>query len=71
MLKELDGALYLFAAAMRDGSTRATFSLSGIADAAEAAVYSEGRTLPVRNGVFADEFGPYDVRIYRVLPVGR
>jgi hypothetical protein len=68
MLKEWGGALYLFAAAMRDGSARATFSLTGMAGPAEASAYGEQRTLPLRGGTVEDDFGPYDVRIYRILP---
>jgi hypothetical protein len=71
MLKESGGALYIFAAAMRDGNTRASFSLTGVAGPAEASVYGEGRTLPVRAGRFDDDFTPYGVRIYRILPATR
>jgi hypothetical protein len=69
MLKEWEGALYLFAAATRDGSTRVTFSLAGLTGSAEATVYGEQRVVPVRDGALEDDFGPYGIRIYRIMPV--
>jgi hypothetical protein len=66
LLKRYDGATYLFASAMRAGSTRATFDLQRFPLAAQAEVLGEGRAIAVANGTFQDDFAPYDVHLYRV-----
>ena len=65
MVKTFAGATYVFAVAMRDGQTTATFHLASPA-AATAEVIDENRTIPVQAGTFQDRFGGYDVHLYRV-----
>ena len=57
---------YVFAVAMRNGSTRGLFNLRGLPPGATATVIGEGRSFDINDGVFTDEFGPYDVRLYRI-----
>ena len=59
------GATWVFAAAMRNGSTLATFRFKNAADGT-AEVLHEHRTLSVRNGVLKDHFRPWEVHLYRV-----
>ena len=66
MMKMYKGDTYLFTAAMRDGKTRAVFSLKGAPVAAVAEVIGEGRSIPVRRGGFEDEFGSYGVHLYQI-----
>jgi hypothetical protein len=66
MLKRHGGATYLFAAEMRDGATKGTFTLRGFPATASAEVLGESRTLPVTNGVFADDFASYGIHLYKI-----
>ena len=66
MLKQYDDATYLFAVAMRDGQTTATFTLPDLPDTATAEVLEEGRTLSVADGKFTDDFQPYEVHLYKI-----
>jgi hypothetical protein len=66
MLKQYDNATYLFAVAMRDGQTQATFTLPDLPSTATAEVLEEGRNLTVANGKFTDDFQPYEVHLYRI-----
>ena len=68
MVKQHLDSIYLFAVAMRDGTTTATFNLSFAAGEliGKVEALGENRTLEHRNGVFKDHFGPWDVHIYRV-----
>ena len=66
LLKRYQGATYLFAAAMREGSTRATFQLQRIPPVAQAEVLGENRSIAVANGMFQDDFTSYGVHLYRL-----
>jgi hypothetical protein len=67
MVKQLGGATYVFAVAMRDGETTASFQFSKVAGGdATAEVIDEGRTIPVKGGAFEDKFKGYEVHIYKV-----
>ena len=66
LLKRYAGATYLFAAAMRDGNTRATFQLHRFPPAAQAEVLGENRSIAVANGTFQDDFTSYGVHLYRL-----
>jgi hypothetical protein len=66
MAKRTDNALYLFAVAMRDGKTTATFTIAGVTRESKVEVLDENRTLGTQNGTFRDEFQPWDVHIYRI-----
>ena len=62
MVKRYRGATYLFAVGMRDGETKATFTIPG----ATVEVLGENRTLKVTGGQFTDTFKPYDVHLYKI-----
>ena len=66
MVKRQGGALYVFAVAMRPGTTHANFTLRGVGSGT-AMVIGESRTVPVTGGTFGDEFAAdYAVHLYRV-----
>ncbi len=67
VVKRHDGRTYLFAVAMRDGPTTATFRLPGRADA-RVEVLGEGRTIPAKGGRWDDRFDGYGVHLYRIAP---
>ncbi|HEX4645639.1 MAG TPA: hypothetical protein VH598_08520, partial [Verrucomicrobiae bacterium] len=64
--KQFENALYIFAVGMRDGKTTAAFTLRGKAGKAKVEVLDENRILEIRNGVFHDDFQPWDAHIYRI-----
>jgi hypothetical protein len=66
MLKRYGGYTYLFAVAMRLGSTKATFTLRDFSASASAEVIGESRNITVNNGLFQDNFTNYDVHIYKI-----
>ena len=66
MVKKYGSATYLFAAAMRNQPTQATFKIGGMTGAGPAEVLDESRTIPVTDGQFTDAFQPYGVHIYRI-----
>ncbi len=66
MVKTHNGALYIFAVAMRDGQARATFSIPGVGENARAEVLGEGRTIAIANAQFSDRFENFDVHLYRI-----
>jgi hypothetical protein len=57
---------YVFAVAMRDAPARGTFLVRDVLPEATAEVIGEGRNVNVRNGRFKDDFGPYDVHLYKI-----
>ncbi|MSU20227.1 MAG: hypothetical protein EXS30_02390 [Pedosphaera sp.] len=68
LMKRHEGVTYLFAVCMRNQSARASFKVRGLLGTTNAEVLEESRSIPVRNGEFADEFKPYEVHLYRVSP---
>ncbi len=66
MLARHDGSAYVFAVGMRDGKTTATFTIAGMTGNATATVLGEDRSVAVKDGVFPDTFGPWDVHLYKV-----
>ena len=66
MAKRYGEATYLFAVGMRDGSARASFSISELPAKATAEVLGENRAIEVQDGAFADDFEPYGVHLYRI-----
>ena len=66
MMKRHEGATYLFAVAMRAGTTGATFAIPGLEGQKTVEVLDENRTLASANGVFVDRFEPYEVHLYRI-----
>jgi len=68
MVKHHGGAVYLFAVAMRNQETTATFTLKGIAGSPTAEALGEQRTLVAKTGSFTDHFAPWEVHLYRIQP---
>jgi hypothetical protein len=66
MAKQKDGALYLFAAGMRGGKTKATFRVRNLSGERRVEVLDENRTVVAMDGAFTDEFAPWEVHLYRV-----
>jgi hypothetical protein len=69
MMKRHGGATWLFTVNMRNRATRGSFSVSNVSSAASVEVLGEGRDLNLREGGFSDEFGPYQVHLYRLKTV--
>lgn len=63
MAKNAGKENYIFAVAMRPGSTSATFEVSR---GKKAEVLGENRTIKVKNGTFTDEFSNYSVHLYKI-----
>lgn len=66
LVKRHDGALYVFAVAMRGSDSTATFTVKGVKPNAKVEVIDEGRTIEMREGVFADQFDGWGVHLYRI-----
>ena len=64
--KAVEGAHYVFAAAERNGTTAATFTLGAGVTATGAEVIGEGRTLEVQGGKFSDQFVNFGVHLYKL-----
>ena len=64
--KQRAGFAYLFAVGMREGRTTATFTLSGLTGERPVEVLDEARTLTAKDGVFRDQFQPWDAHLYRL-----
>ena len=54
---------YIFAVAMREGQTNATFEVSS---GKNVEVLGENRTLKIKKGKFTDDFSAYGVHLYRI-----
>jgi hypothetical protein len=65
MAKKQDGAIYLFAVAMRDDKTTASFTLQHAESIKTVEVIGENRTIDINNGIFKDDFEPWDVHLYK------
>jgi hypothetical protein len=66
MVKKHGGATYVFAVAMKSGTTEATFAAAGLGGAAEVEVLGEDRKLQAAGGKFQDSFRDWDVHLYRM-----
>ena len=66
MHKRYEGAEYVFAVNLRNRPTRGTFQLAQSASGMRVEVLEESRQLSVERGVFADDFKPYEVHLYRL-----
>ena len=66
MIKQHDGATYVFAVAMRNAATKAEFAVKGLSGKAQAEVIGEGRTIDVADGKFSDDFKGYEVHLYKI-----
>ncbi len=66
MAKKHDGAIYLFAVAMRNAEAKCKFRIKGATPGAKVEVLGESRTIPLKSGAFEDAFAPYAVHLYRI-----
>lgn len=66
MAKRHAGAVYIFAVCMRAAETTATFTVKGLKDAAEVKVLGEDKKIDARDGIFKDNFKPWDVHLYQI-----
>jgi hypothetical protein len=64
-VKRHAGRTYLFAVAMREGDTTATFQLPDAGDA-RLEVLGEGRTIEAKGSQWEDRFTTYQVHLYRI-----
>jgi len=58
--------VYVLSVRMEDSPARGEFEVAGLRGDAQAEVLGENRTIPVRDGRFADDFAPLAVRLYRI-----
>ncbi len=66
MLKRHEGRTYLFAVGMREAAASAEFQIEGLPGRRTVTVLDEDRTLESHDGVFADQFAPWDVHLYEI-----
>jgi hypothetical protein len=66
MVKNKDGATYVFSVAMYSEATKADFRVKGLEGEAVAEVLGEDRTVPVRDGAFSDAFDGNGVHLYKI-----
>jgi hypothetical protein len=66
MSKKYKGDGYIFAVAMREGSTKAKFSMPDLKSRQVIEVLGENRTIISGQGVFYDNFDEWDVHLYRI-----
>jgi hypothetical protein len=66
MMKRLDGAVYVFAANMRDCKGRGGIRDEALRAGMTAEVLGEGRSVKVGDGRLEDDFEPYAVHLYRI-----
>jgi hypothetical protein len=64
MVKAHGQTVYVFAAASRAGTTRASFTVSNLAADGSVTVVGENRTIDLASGKFADDFAANDVHLY-------
>ena len=61
-----EGQLWIFAVAMRDGSTTAEFTLKNLPGIKSVEVIDEHRSIAAPTGVFQDRFEAWDVHLYHL-----
>jgi len=66
MARDYKGAKYLFAVGMRDGSTKAKFTIPALKGKRTVEVLGENRTILSKDGIFSDTFEEWDVHLYRI-----
>jgi hypothetical protein len=66
MSKKYKGATYLFAVAMRDGKTKAEFTVPGLRGGKVVEVLGENRKIVSKEGTFRDNFDQWDVHLYKI-----
>jgi hypothetical protein len=65
MTRRHGDAVYVFATSMRNKPAKGTFTVPDLKEA-KAEVIGEGRTVPLSNGKFDDDFAGYAVHLYRI-----
>ncbi len=70
MAKRHDGSIYLFAVRTEPTPAKAVFRVESLRSDAKVQVLGERRTIEAVDGRFQDDFAPWDVHLYRVLPRG-
>ena len=65
-VKQAGGYTYVFAVDLRNDCTKAKFTFDRGFKAATVEVVGEDRKLPISEGGFSDDFGPWDVHLYRL-----
>jgi hypothetical protein len=68
IMKQHEGATYLFTVNMAREAARGAVELSGLPGATTVEALGEGRELSLDKGRFSDDFEPYDVHLYRIRP---
>ncbi len=68
LVKRHEGAVYIFAAEMRDAPATARFGIAGLSGKHAVSVLGEERSLTSEGGKFEDRFQPWAVHLYRVEP---
>lgn len=66
MVKASGQTLYIFSAAARAGTTRATFAVSDLPADGSVTVVGESRTIDLATGKFSDDFAANGVHIYQL-----
>jgi hypothetical protein len=66
MTKRKDGFTYVFTVNLRDHPTRGTFALSETGSTRAIEVLYSGRRIKMEAGRFSDDFGPYQVHLFRI-----
>ncbi|MGB9876265.1 MAG: hypothetical protein ACPLPS_00690 [bacterium] len=66
MVKRYGGSIYIFAVGMKNGPTRAIFRIKENKIKGKVEVLWEGREIPLTDGLFEDDFKPYDVHLYKI-----
>lgn len=66
-VKENMSTHYIFAVAMRDGPTKAMFTVNNPPHAATVEVLGEDRLIYIRGGQFSDDFKGYEVHLYKIV----
>jgi hypothetical protein len=66
LVKRQGTTYYVFAVAMRDGTTDARFHIPALKGRTKVEVLDEDRIIELSEGAFSDRFGPWDVHLYRI-----
>jgi hypothetical protein len=65
LAKRHGGSTYIFAVHMDPGTAKAAFQDQGISGKGEVEVLGENRRIAAEDGRFVDDFGPYEVHLYK------
>jgi len=68
VLKRHEGVSYVFGVNLRNQPVRVDFQVQGVETAARAEVLGESRARSIQQGCFSDEYAPYAVHLYRLVP---